>query len=723
MTFPMSRIRSFFLAIFVFLASFGFAKQALASGDSECSPIWRLVHHDYEGCSNMAFLSPSNDTRVNLLLIMADLRSAKPGAALKTNAPARPDAPLFLWESIADRLGSQADKAMLKNDSAAFPATPTSDDSFSLAVRADSALKPEERDALLVARKSNSTVAEKVTNTASAKAYALYLEGAAEFRQSNYDKAAATFASLSNAQPVWVRETATYMVGRALINRAQVGAFDEYGSFSKNWRGDATTVTAAEAALDKYLQQYSKGVYAQSARGLKRRGYWLAQDTGKLEEEYGALMLLSPEERNVSDVELAQEIDNKIATPPDTYGTPRDRASEDALLRGTQSPLMLAMLDLQAMRTTEATGAGSNGEVSHGSTISLSTLQQQKPYFASQMPLYEYLLAVHAFYIENKPAEVLRMIPDSARQSSFSYLQFSRQVLRGMALEALKDHNALGFWMQMLPGAKAPYERPALELAIAYHEERSNELSNVFASTSPVHYPYLREVLLANVADASLLRTQAKNSGAPQHERDVALFTLLYKEATRNDAANFLKDLALVPSDAPTNGLYMLDGNIDDYFMPDEYQPSTIPLGIFLHDKTDAHFGCPGLRASEEQLAQNADIPTARLCVADFVRLNSPVTYMGTPASTVNELGDTPSPFPGGNFVRMDTYTAVLANPKSTRNDKAYALFRAVNCYAPSGNNDCGGKDVPQSQRKAWFATLKHDYAGTRWANALQYYW
>jgi hypothetical protein len=238
-----------------------------------------------------------------------------------------------------------------------------------------------------------------------------------------------------------------------------------------------------------------------------------------------------------------------------------------------------------------------------------------------------------------------------------------------------------------------------------------------------VHYPYLREVLLANVADASLLRTQAKNSGAPQHERDVALFTLLYKEATRNDAANFLKDLALVPSDAPTNGLYMLDGNIDDYFMPDEYQPSTIPLGIFLHDKTDAHFGCPGLRASEEQLAQNADIPTARLCVADFVRLNSPVTYMGTPASTVNELGDTPSPFPGGNFVRMDTYTAVLANPKSTRNDKAYALFRAVNCYAPSGNNDCGEKDVPQSQRKAWFTTLKHDYAGTRWANALQYYW
>jgi hypothetical protein len=701
----------------------GFTKQALASGDGGCSPTWRLVHHDYEGCSNMAFLSPSNDTRVNLLLIMADLRSAKLGATLNTSAPARPDAPLFLWESIANRLGSQADKAMLRNDSAASPSTPPSADSFTIAVQADSTLKPEERDALLAARKSNSAAAEKVTKTASAKAYALYLEGTAEFWQSNYDKAAATFASLSNAQPAWVRETATYMVARALINRAQVGAFDEYGSFSKDWRADATTVTAAEAALDKYLQKYPKGVYAQSARGLKRRGYWLAQDTGKLEEEYGALMLLSPEERNISDVELAQEIDNKIATPLYTYGAQRDRASEDELLRGTQSPLLLAMLDLQAMRTTDAAGAGSNGDVSHGDPISLSALQQQKPYFTSQMPLYEYLLAVHAFYVENKPAEVLRMIPDAARQSSFSYLQFSRQVLRGMALEGLKDHNALGFWMQLLPGAKAPYERPVLELAIAYHEERSNELSSVFASASPVHYPYLREVLLANVADAGLLRAQAKNASAPQRERDVALFTLLYKEATRNDAANFLKDLALVPSNAPTDGLYMLDGNVDDYFMSGESQPSAIPLGIFLHDKKDAHFGCLGLRASEEQLAQNADNPTARLCVADFVRLNSSVTYLGTPTPPMNQLGDTPSLFPGGDFVRMDTYTAVLANPKSSRNDKAYALFRAVKCYAPSGNNDCGGKDVPQSQRKAWFTTLKHDYADTRWANALQFYW
>ena len=71
----------------------------------------------------------------------------------------------------------------------------------------------------------------------------------------------------------------------------------------------------------------------------------------------------------------------------------------------------------------------------------------------------------------------------------------------------------------------------------------------------------------------------------------------------------------------------------------------------------------------------------------------------------------------------MNTYTSVLANARSSKEDKAYALFRAVNCYAPSGVNDCGGPDVPKSQRKAWFTSLKRDYAGTWWSSALQYYW
>jgi hypothetical protein len=722
MNFAASRTKVFSSAIFLCLVSIGFARQARASGDDGCSTEWRLVHYDYEGCSNMGFLSPSNDTRVNLLLLMADLRAAKPGAAGKTDKPA-PDAPLFLWEHLASRLEPQTNEA-----------TSTPDDRFVQAVQAEHALKPEERDALLNARKRTRsgcavdaasgamTSAEKATMAAAGKAYALYLEGAAEFWCSDYDKAAAIFSSMTNAQPAWVRETAMYMIGRSLIGRAQVGAFDEYGSFKKDWHADAKIVAGAEAALDRYLQQYPRGAYAQSARGLKRRGYWLAHSTGKLEEEYGAILLMSPEERNVSDVELADEIDNKILMPTDMYGPPQESGSLDALLKGSQNPLLLAMLDLLAMRTTEPAHVARDGVGNR--PASLSVLEQQKPYFAAQVPLYEYLLAAHAFYVENNPAEVLRMIPDAARQSSFSYVQFSRQMLRGIALEAMKDRNALGFWMQMLPGANSAFERPALELAIAYHEERAGEIRNVFAPSSPVHHPYLREVLLANIADADLLRAQAKNTSAPQRERDIALFTLLYKEATHGYAADFLKDLALVPPKAPADGYYVLDSSPESYFGPEEYRSlPAIPLGIFLKDQTEGHFSCPGLRASEEQLARDAENPTARLCVADFVRLNESAMYPGETPYPADELGGTPSHFPGGDYDRMSTYIAVLADTKSTRDDKAYALYRAVNCYGPSGNSHCGGKDVPKAQRKAWFTTLKHDYAGTWWANALQYYW
>ncbi|HEV2620337.1 MAG TPA: hypothetical protein VGU23_10420, partial [Acidobacteriaceae bacterium] len=186
---------------------------------------------------------------------------------------------------------------------------------------------------------------------------------------------------------------------------------------------------------------------------------------------------------------------------------------------------------------------------------------------------------------------------------------------------------------------------------------------------------------------------------------------------------DFLKDLALVPPSAPAEGYFAFDGTPDSFFAPEQYKPSAVPLGIFLRDRTDARFICPSLRATEEQLARAPGNPTARLCVAEFVRLNESALYQPEETYDDAELGGTVPLFAGRDYFRMDTYMAVLADANSRRDDKAYALYRAVNCYASSGNNHCGGKDVPKAQRKAWFATLKHDYAGTWWANELKYYW
>jgi hypothetical protein len=65
----------------------------------------------------------------------------------------------------------------------------------------------------------------------------------------------------------------------------------------------------------------------------------------------------------------------------------------------------------------------------------------------------------------------------------------------------------------------------------------------------------------------------------------------------------------------------------------------------------------------------------------------------------------------------------LIADPATPAKDKAYALFRAVNCYRPTGSNECGGRDVDVAQRKAWFNTLKSHYGATSWARSLEYYW
>lgn len=65
----------------------------------------------------------------------------------------------------------------------------------------------------------------------------------------------------------------------------------------------------------------------------------------------------------------------------------------------------------------------------------------------------------------------------------------------------------------------------------------------------------------------------------------------------------------------------------------------------------------------------------------------------------------------------------MIANTKAPRDDRAYALYRAINCYAPSGNNRCGGKEVEPAVRKAWFRQLKGTFADTQWGKSLQYYW
>ena len=680
------------------------ASAAHASGDFGCVPAWKLVHRNLTGCDNSAVLGPGNDTRVNLLLLTFDRhgtpKDGKPGS------PAASDD----WATWRERFfGAPGEAAggFAEGEGSRCRTDVEGARAFEAALAAAPAVPADERAALISARRglkptcaqANAGAAGVAGAVAKARspagaAFARYLAGAAAFYEGRYDPAAAAFTSLAAAPSPWLQDTGAYMRARVEVNRLQLGAFDEYGVL-KPEKVDRRIADAATAALDGYLRARPRGAYAGSARGLKRRVDWLAGRTDRLAAAYAALLAQAPGPRGLGDAELAEEVDNKLL-PALTPAATRD-------------PLLLAVYDLQHMRTPDKAA----DKDCCGPALTLVELEGQRPAFASAPALFEHLLAVHAFYVERAPAKVLQLIPDATKASGRGYLAFSRQALRGMALEAVGDRNAAGFWAELLPSATPPYARPAAELGLAWRRERAGALPLVFDPASPIRNPAIREILLTHAADAELLRRQAGAASAPMHERETALFTLLYKEITRGRYADFVADAARIPPGSPAKS--------DAGYTPSlESRPV---VGVFTQATASSGYPCPPLPQTGAALARAPKDAKARLCLAEFVRVYGFDGFALDTPPPADELGGAPSRFPGPVYSRLDQYRAVMSDAGAGPTEKAFALFRAVNCFAPSGNNACGGAEATKSQRKGWHDRLKAEFPGSRWASELKYWW
>lgn len=688
------------IALFLLVCAGAFwSLPAWASGDVGCAPSWKLNAAMHSGCDDTAMIGPRNDSRINLMLLLADLPGAPP-----PSIPAKPSVFLDIT-SLAPSSADGGSPFYSDGEGSRCRSNVVATASFQAALRANLKISEQERATLIATRRGlqptcaqNGTVDVASAATARAikssagKAFATYIDAAAAFYAADYDGATARFTALGSARDPWLRETARYMLGRVAVNRAQVDYYDEYGSPKEGTKIAPNLLTDAETALRGYMRAYPKGDYFFSARGLLRRVYWLGQDHAKLEAEYVALMALPEAQRGIDAMTLAQEIDAKLLST----------ATADTL----RDPNLLAVFDLMHMR-----GKGYDGEPCCA-PITRAALEAQRPKFASKPELFGYLLALHDSYVAAQPAEVLPLVPDASHQTDFTYLAFSRQMLRGMALDAKGDRNARGFWIDLLAGAKRPGQRPVVELALAMHEERDHALARVFAPASPIQTPEIREILLVNVADATLLRQQAQAASAPDHERGIALFTLLYKEATRGSHRDFVNDVRLIPTSAPSEA--------NSY---DIQSSEHLPTALFTKGKNLGDYGCPPLLETQRRLATSANDAKAMICVGEFVRANGFDGFFLDSQPSADDLGGTPSQFTGAPYSRLDAYQAVLASSKASPEDKAYALFRAVNCYAPGRTNSCGGKGVEPETRKGWFQRLKREYPNSSWAQELRYYW
>ena len=699
-------IRIFGIALMIW-ATTGLPAQA--SSDYFHQRTWAWNGQQLSPGNNLAMLQPGNDTRVNLLLLLQDKRRA--------SATAGEGRVFFEWPELTNSLyPAPADsESNGRYSHSRCQTVDTGRDAFVQAVRAVKNMPEMEGDLLIAVRRSLSPDCEDPTSRAggvtrltalksrAARDFGIYLTSALAFYNGDFDTATKGFSSLVQAKNDWLKETSLYMIARSELNRSQVRAFGDYGYFEGPSAVDQGAIRNAERGFNLYRKIYPEGSYQQSAKGLLRRVYWLAGDTRKLSAEYGEV-LSRPSATGLQLPVLIQEVDDKLLPNLSPGSIEND-------------PELLAMSALYRMRKPY----DPYGEKKPKPAISRSEIEAMRDSLESRPGLFEYLLAAHAFYVANNPKFVVETIRDDARRPNYGYLDFSRQVLRGRALEAVGDRNARGFWQQLLSGAESGYQRGLVEFALARNLERSDLVADVFAADSVIQTPVLREILLQYSAGPALLRRQAKDAVAVKRERDLALYVLLYRELTHRDYSAFLDDLKLVPADAKLAEPFYNLSTENNYGY--EVEPRPVSLGLFTKFNETTAFGCPRLKQTVQTLASSPNDPRAQLCLGDYLRMAGFDDYWLDEQPEADSLGGQKQGFPGSKFSRLEAYKRIIADPSSSRENRAYALYRAVWCYGPAGKNSCGGEEVGQGQRAAWFRELKTRYPSSQWAQKLKFYW
>ena len=692
-----------------------------ASGASACGggdepeERWSLDHKEYSHQSGLPFLSPGNDSRINLQFLMMDahpwrVTNLAPSGDSQKDAESAAAA-LFLMSdldaifdaglaaSISGKHEAASASAFADGEGSRCLSLDSGKQAFVAAVQSASGLSEAERSLLIDERnqmapncaddgapKVQEPVAAASQLSAPARDFETYLAGAKAFYAGAFDQALTQFGMLAKADDAWLRETARYMTGRTLLNKAQVGAFVALDGVAEPKVTDQASLTASESELKAYLAAYPSGRYAASARGLLRRLYWLAGDKARLGAEYGwRIAHTADAQANLNSSDLAQEIDSKYL----------DMAESQ-----THDPNLLAIQDLMKLRKRDSSKP----------EFAAVDLEAQAPDFAGHESLFGFLKAARAYYADGDPAATLKFLgPAQSGPLSPPYLAFSRETLRGQALMASAQYDAaIDHWKRLLPLASLPWQSEAVELGLAMSWERAGALNKVFMPETRIASPRIRTLLLRYAAGPILLRQAIADPRSTPNERTTARFVLLYKEATRGHYSGFLSDyvpadLTKEPSASPDDGM--------------------ISLPSLLWSGAREPYQCPALKAIVGELAANPRAAHGLLCLGEFVRKASLDDFENTRPPAPDELGGGKSIFPGEPFSRGEIYKKLIADPSTPDNDRAYALYRAVNCYRPTGDNGCGGKSVAVAQRKAWFDMLKSRYGDTALAKSLAYYW
>ncbi|URO00245.1 hypothetical protein NB069_04985 [Leclercia adecarboxylata] len=665
-------------------------------------------------------LTPGNDSRDNLLRLLSEAKSfALPVQAIPADITRSRDVYFAYHPEWGDYVTSpteqQSEESLFSQQMAALQLEPADTryageqenrfvsnttgnmSLFFSALLADNALTAEQRHALGQARialysgAGRDYIAEALQTlpaNSMSLLYKIYLTGAAHFYAGDYASAERDFTILVNRDSPWLAETAQYMLMRTALNKSSQFSTGEYGDFDIQ-RVNRPAAEQAQKAAQVYLQRWPEGRYADSTRGMLRRINWYLQAWPQLAGLYEQRFQQATDARALRG--LVIEYDNVFGMQ--FSGSAVQEAFPDA-------PLVSYTEMLRALRL--------NSE--EKPTLTQQALDASKPVFekSGKLALWRNL-QLNLWRATNNDAAILQAVKPAEKLPAHDILAFSEQVLYGDALMAQKQWPAArDFWLRLLKLSEDGEQQQYVQARLAATLVFSGNADAIFARDSAITNLRLRSQVLKAVASPERLRQQA-SQGPNNEERTIALHTLLVRDLTENRFSDWLTDRKLASAiTQPVVGQAFDDVN----------------LSVFDWDGNAAEAGYVCRSLDNTVLSQNAADAHALNCLGEFFRTTNTHVDLWKDSAGNGVLGTAiHREEPYGQFDRQGYYQQIITSPKAEHEDKSYALYRAIMCYAPSGYNECGGAGVDKAQRKGWFSQLKTQYPGSPWAQKLKYYW
>ncbi len=670
-------------------------------------------------------LTPGNDSRDNLLRLLSEAKSfTLPVQSIPADITRSRDVYFAYhpeWDDLEDPAPAAVDKpaeeSLLNKQLAALQLEPVETDQdveqenrfvsnnagslsqFFAALLADDSLTAEQRHALAQARlglyagASDEQISASLATLpadSTALLYKTYLTGAARFYAGDYEGADRAFAPLIDSDRPWLAETAHYMLMRTALNKSSQNSMGEYGDFTID-RIDRPAAEQAQKAAQAYLQRWPEGRYADSTRGMLRRINWYLQAWPQLAGLY---------EQQFQQAADAGALRGLVIEYDNVYGMQfNGRAVREAF---PDAPLISYIELLRALRLNS----------DEKPTLTQDDLNSSKPAFEQRGKLALWRnLQLNLWQATDNNAAILQAVKPAEQLPPHDILAFSEQVLYGEALMAQKQWPAArDFWLKLLKLSQDAEQQQYVQAKLAATLVFSGDTEAIFAADSAITNLRFRSRVLKTVVSPERLRQQA-SQGPNNEERTIALHTLLVRDLTENRFSDWLKDRKLASAIThPVLGKAFDDVNLSAF--------------DWNGDAAETGYACRSLNETVHVLSQNANDAHALNCLGEFFRTSNTHVdlWKDSAGNDVLEMA-IHRKTPYGQFDRQAYYQQVIAAPKAEPEDKSYALYRAIMCYAPSGMNECGGADADKAQRKSWFSQLKTQYPGSPWAQKLKYYW